>query len=387
MSAKRNWPVTLGIVFGVVVGVITSKSLDRFWATPVHAEGATNVAGKKVATEQAEIFRYAAKTIGPAVVNVTTMQHVRQREGGGLQFDELGMPFYRPPKIREGEYPRGIGSGFVFDAANGYILTNNHVVAEGDAWEIRMSDKRQFRAKLVGTDPQTDVAVLKIEPDNGKLTAAALGNSDAVEVGDWVLAVGNPYGILEQTVTAGIISAKGRRGLNISNYEDFLQTDAAINAGNSGGPLVNLDGEVVGINTAIFSRTGGYQGVGFSIPINQAKRIAERLIKNGFVTRGWMGVKVGDAHSDDANAPEAAGVSVEGVYLGGPAKAAGMLPGDVLVEINGKAVRSKEDIPSAVADLDPGTIVKVVVRRKNQDLPLKLTVGTQPRDWMTRSRD
>ena len=367
----------MGILLGVVLGVVVSKTMDH-WVTPVSADGrlGDGRAGKKVASDQAEIFRYAAKTIGPAVVNVTTMQRVILQQGGGI---------WERPTYKEGVYPRGVGSGFVFDATNGYILTNNHVVAEGESWVVKLSDKREVEAKLIGTDPQTDVAVLKIPA--GTLTAAPLGDSDALEVGDWVLAVGNPFGMLEQTVTAGIISAKGRRGFGITNYEDFLQTDAAINMGNSGGPLVNLNGEVVGINTAIFSRSGGYQGVGFTIPINQAKRIAQKLIRGGSVTRGWMGVKVQDLSPDDArklNLEEGVGASVEGVFLGGPAKQAGLLPGDILVSINGKAVHGSDDIPNAVAEMEPGTVVKLELRRKDIQKTIDLKVGSQPKDWVSK---
>ena len=380
MSRKHNWPLTAGIVLGVVLGVVVSKTMDH-WITPVRADGRDGHEGKKVATEQSEIFRYAAKTIAPTVVNVTTMQRKRYVVGDG---------FWERQTIQETKefYPRGVGSGFVFDAANGYILTNNHVVSEGSAWVVRLSDKREIEATLVGTDPQTDVAVLKIDPAN--LTAAPLGNSENVEVGDWVLAVGNPFGMLEQTVTAGIISAKGRRGYGITNYEDFLQTDAAINMGNSGGPLVNLNGEVIGINTAIFSHSGGYQGVGFSIPINQARNIAQKLIKNGKVTRGWLGVKVQEMTAPDAkrlNLPLGDGASVEGVFLGGPAKLAGILPGDILVEIDGKPVHGSDDIPNAVADMEPGTVVKVVFKRNDETKRASLKVGVQPKDWQTKSRE
>ena len=374
---KANWSVTLGIILGVMVGVVVSKTMDHF-PTPVMADGGN---GKKVALDQAALFRNASKSIAPAVVAVTTLQRVRYQEGGGFAFNDLGMPFYKRPRIREGLYPRGVGSGFIFDATNGYVLTNNHVVAEGESFVIRMSDHRELEAKLVGSDPQTDVAVLKV--DAAQLTAAPLGDSDALEVGDWVLAVGNPFGLLEQTVTAGIISAKGRRGLGISNYEDFLQTDAAINQGNSGGPLVNLNGEVVGINTAIFSKSGGYQGIGFSIPINQAKKIALKLIKGGSVVRGWMGVKVKDLTPADAKRLnlEESGATVEGVYLRGPAQQAGLLPGDILMKVDGKSIRNSSDIRDAVAEMEPGSKVDVIIKRKEELKTLKLTVGSQPKDW------
>jgi serine protease Do len=373
LTAKRNWSVTLGIVMGVLLGVVLAKTLD-YWFYPARADGAD---GKKIAIEQAEIFRNASKLIGPSVVNITTLQRVRFQEGGGLDFDDLGTPFYRRPRIKEGLQPLGHGSGFVFDAENGHILTNNHVVANGESFIVRLADKREIEAKLVGADPQTDVAVLKI--DGAGLTAAALGDSNAAEVGDWVLAVGNPFGLLEQTITAGIISAKGRRGLGLSNYEDFLQTDAAINQGNSGGPLVNLNGEVIGINTAIFSRSGGYQGIGFSIPINQAKKIARKLIDSGSVQRGWMGVEV----KDTLNGPEKSdnGTLVDGVYLRGPAQQAGLLPGDTLLEIDGKAVHNASEMRDIVAEIEPGRKVDVRIKRKEETKSLTITIGAMPKDW------
>ncbi len=388
MSIKRSTSMTLSICLGVIVGVVVSKALDH-WPTPVMADSQATDA-KKVVNEQAMTFRIASKKIAPSVVNVFTIQKVRQQVGGGLAFDNDGVPFFRRPKIKEGSALAGIGSGFVFDDKNGYILTNNHVVSSGEAWRVRLADKREFDAKLVGTDPQTDVAVLKIEaPD---LTAAQLGDSDDLEVGDWVLAVGNPFGMLEQTVTAGIISAKGRKGLNLSNYENFLQTDAAINPGNSGGPLVNVNGDVVGINTAIISKNAGYQGVGFSIPINQAKRIATKLIKGGTVVRGWMGVQVKPLTAADfkqLELPAGEGVSVEAVVLRGPAHKAGLLPGDILMEVNGKPVRNPDDIHDAVADMEPGSKVNLVLKRKDdrkgilETLKETMTIGTQPKDWNT----
>jgi serine protease Do len=335
---------------------------------------------RKAVMEQAALFRSAAKLIGPSVVAITTYQHVRYQEGGGIGFDyRSGMPFYKRPRIKEGNMPRGLGSGFIFDAAKGYVMTNNHVVAEGDSWVVRLGDKRELEAKLVGTDPATDIAVLKVEATG--LTAATLGNSDDLEVADGVLAVGNPFGFLEQTVTAGIISAKGRHGFTDLRYEDLLQTDAAINPGNSGGPLVNVNGEVIGVNNAIVSKTGGYQGIGFAIPINQAKRIAEQLVKHGAVVRGWIGVSVKDltaAESKGLNVD--GGAAIEGVVLKGPARAAGVLPGDILLKIDGKTVHNGRDISESVADMTPGAKVKLTVRRKQEIKVFDVTLGAQPKD-------
>jgi len=372
---KHNWAVTLGIVFGVVLGVVVSKLMDRV-PGPVFAEGKA----QRTVSEATNLTRLAAKSIAPSVVAITTLERVRMREGGGIGFDRFGVPFYRQPRLKEGLQPRGVGSGFIFDAVNGYIMTNNHVVADAESYIVRTSDKRELEAKLVGTDPQTDIAVLKIESEN--LSSSVLGDSDQIEVADPVLAVGNPFGLLEQTVTAGIISAKGRRGLNLTNYEDFLQTDAAINVGNSGGPLVNANtGEVVGVNTAIFSRSGGYQGIGFAIPINQARKIAQKLIKDGAVVRGWLGVEMKDLTPKELKSLKLDnGASVEGVYIGGPAKKAGLLPGDILLEFNGKPVSSSGDVKDLVAEMEPASAVQMKVRRKEELKTLSLTVGVQPKD-------
>lgn len=376
---NKSWHVTLGIVLGVCVGVVVNKMMDH-WGSPALAEGRE---GKRAATAHSETFRYAAKTIQPAVVAITTTQRVKVRVPGQQGFSDEGLPFYRPPQIKEGNAAKGLGSGFIFDAKNGYILTNNHVVDGGDGWIVRMADKRQVEARLVGTDAQTDVAVLQIE--GAGLTAAELGNSDeGCEVGDWVLAVGNPFGLLEQTVTAGIVSAKGRKGIGLSNYEDFLQTDAAINMGNSGGPLVNLDGQVIGMNSAIYSKTGGYQGIGFAIPINQARKIAEQIIHNPThtVVRGWFGVTLKELSATEATRLNLEyGAVVDGVYMKGPAHQGGLLPGDILLRIENRPIRSSGDIPALVAEMKPGTRVNVSAIRKDKEATFAVTIGAQPKDW------
>ncbi|MCY3019087.1 MAG: trypsin-like peptidase domain-containing protein [Planctomycetota bacterium] len=375
---RINWTIALGITFGMVLGVVASKVMDG-WPPHAIADG-KDKEGRKVLTEQAASFRSAAKLVAPAVVAVTKLQHVQYQQGGGLGFDYFGRLIYKQPRIREDEVVGGVGSGFVFDAAKGYIMTNNHVVAEGDAFKVRLSDEREVEAKVVGADPQSDIAVLQVTAPN--LTAAAFGNSDELEVGDWVLAVGNPFGFLEQTVTAGIISAKGRHGMGLNNYENFLQTDAAVNQGNSGGPLVNVSGEVVGVNTAILSRSGGYQGISLAIPINQAKKVAQQLVKTGSVVRGWMGVEVRDLkQSERKSLSVEGGATVEGVYIRGPAKKAGVLPGDVLLKIDGKPVHSSDDIRDTVAEMEPGAKVQLVVRRNDKTETLNVTVGTQPKNW------
>ncbi|MCW8131512.1 MAG: trypsin-like peptidase domain-containing protein [Planctomycetota bacterium] len=384
--ASLHRTVFLSIVIGVVVGVVVAKAMDGWPAARAAGE---ETQGKRQFTEQAETFRQAAKQIAPSVVAITSLKKVQKIEGYTFEKrrDLLGFPrYYRLPKYAESQEPIGVGSGFIFDEKNGYILTNNHVVAEGEEFIVKLHDKRELSAKVVGTDPQTDVAVLKIEAQN--LTGASLGDSDAVAVGDWVLAAGNPFGLLEQTITAGIISAKGRRNLHLNNYEDFLQTDAAINQGNSGGPLVNLNGEVVGINTAIFSKTGGYQGIGFAIPINQAKNIASKLVKDGYVPRGWLGIELQGIAADKAKRlglEEGVGLEVKGVHTKGPAYEAGLWPGDILLTLNDKEIRIGNDLNTLIPDMEPGAKVTLKIlhpdQRKYVPMTKEVTLGVQPKDW------
>ncbi|HEY3320680.1 MAG TPA: trypsin-like peptidase domain-containing protein [Planctomycetota bacterium] len=373
--SKREWLKMVGLLTAVVLGVSLSKVVDH-WVLPVRAVAGNE--GKRIATEQAETFRRAAKTIAPSVVSIVTLERVRYADHGGLSLDGFGMPFYKAPSVREGLTPQGLGSGFVFDSKNGYVMTNAHVVSDGTAWVVRLPDKRELEAHLVGTDPRTDIAVLQINARS--LVAAGFGDSSKLEVGDWVLACGDPFGFLEQTVTAGIISAKGRQ-LGISNYEDYLQTDAAINVGNSGGPLVDLDGNVIGINTAILSRSGGYQGVGFAIPINPARKVAEKLIAHGAVVRGWMGVEAKDLTPAEARTLNVAGgVTVTGIQKNGPALTAGLLPDDVLVSINGTPVKSAQELSTRIADVTPGTALKLTIRRREETKTISLTIGSQPKN-------
>jgi len=385
MSSKTgiHRTIFMAILLGVVVGVVTTKLMDGW--PGAKADGDRPPAGpavdRQVLHSQAETFRHAANQIAPAVVNITTIEKVRMlvSEPGDL----FGfMRFYRNRRIQEGKRIRGIGSGFVYDPKNGYILTNNHVVEGGEEWVVRLADKRELQAKLVGADPQTDLAILQVQAE--ELVAATLGDSDKVELGDWVLAAGNPFGMLEQTVTAGIVSAKGRRGLGLSNYEDYIQTDAAINKGNSGGPLVNLDGHVIAINSAIYSRSGGYQGIGFAIPINQARKIADKLIKHGKIVRGWMGIEVRELKADESRRLELqpdTGLIVEGIYLRGPAHRAGIKPDDVLLEVNGKPVHTASGLRDLVADYEPETKLTVKLIRAGNQENVKVVIGTQPQNW------
>ncbi len=293
-------------------------------------------------------------------------------------FERFFGPQFKPKKRPHQQFKqRGQGSGFII-SKDGYILTNNHVVGEADVIKVKLADGRHFKAKLVGTDPQSDVAVIKINADN--LPVLPLGDSDKLRVGEWVIAIGNPFG-LTQTVTVGVVSAKGRSRIGINDYEDFIQTDAAINPGNSGGPLVNIHGEAVGINTAIFSRSGGYMGIGFAIPINMVRAIEQQLIKNGKVVRGWLGVVIQNIDEDLAKSfglDDTEGALISEVSKGSPAEKAGLKEGDVIKKLNGKKIESVDDLRNRIALTRPGTKVELEVLRNGKRKTITVTIGEQP---------
>jgi serine protease DegQ len=263
-------------------------------------------------------------------------------------------------------------------SAQGYLLTNNHVVEGASEIEIGLNDGREAKARLIGTDPDTDVAVLKIDLD--KLPSITLGNVEALQVGDQVLAIGNPFNV-GQTVTSGIVSALGRNQLGLSTFENFIQTDAPINPGNSGGALVDVNGQMVGINTAIFSRSGGSMGIGFAIPVDLARQVMEGLIKEGKVTRGWIGVEPRDLPAEYVESfklPIKDGVLITGVLQDGPASRSGLKPGDVVTAVGERPVANTTQLLNAVAALKPGSEAAIGVQRGAQALQLKLTVGQRP---------
>jgi len=327
-----------------------------------------------------ERFRAVAKHIRPAVVAIGVSKKV---EASPWPFGDeffrrfFGRRFPGPGGERKFER-RGLGSGVIV-SPDGYILTNNHVVAEADEITVKLSDGREFGAEVIGTDPPSEIAVVQIETD-GDLPVAKLGNDEAMEVGDWVLAVGAPFG-LEQTVTSGIISATGRHGVGITEYENFIQTDAAINPGNSGGPLVNMHGEVVGINTAIASRSGGYMGIGFAVPINMARKVMGRLVEEGEVVRGWLGVSIQPLTPEMAESmdiSEKKGVLVSQVFDDTPAAEAGIRPGDLVLEFNGKKVSEPNELQSAVAWTKPGTKAKVILIRDGKRKTVTVEIARRP---------
>ena len=321
-----------------------------------------------------------AKRVRPSVVNLSIVKNVKVGGLQGFQRDPFFEQFFGRQgggEPREQIFPqRSLGSGVIIDAAKGYILTNNHVVEDADGITVKLADKRELAAEVVGRDAKTDLAVVKLKKPAVDLVAASFGDSDAMEVGDWVLAIGSPFG-LEQTVSHGIISARGRV-IGAGPYDDFLQTDAPINPGNSGGPLIDLDGEVVGINTAITSRSGGNEGIGFAIPSNMARKVYRDLATTGHVTRGWLGISIQDVDAPLAKhfgLPESAkGALVADVMDAGPAKAAGLHAGDVIQEFDGKKIESVRELQRMVADtsVDRRVAMKVWRDKALRDLSIKV---------------
>ncbi len=317
---------------------------------------------------------------GPAVVNVSTTSAARSGPQSPVPEDDPFYEFFRrfgPPQPRDYE-ARSLGSGFII-SADGYILTNAHVVEAAEDINVKLNDKREFKAKVIGSDKRTDVAVIKI--DASGLPAVRIGDPERLKVGEWVLAIGSPFGF-ESTVTAGIVSAKGR-SLPQENYVPFIQTDVAINPGNSGGPLFNLKGEVVGINSQIYSRTGGFMGLSFAIPIDVAMDITHQLRTAGRVSRGRIGVVIQEVTKELAESfglAKAAGALVNSVEKGGPADKAGLEPSDVILKFDGKTVNSSSDLPRIVAQTRPGSKVAMQIWRKGAAKEVTVTVGEMPEE-------
>jgi len=315
----------------------------------------------------------AAMRAMPAVVNVYTASKLVH---GGPD-DPIASQFFGEPGSTEPQSVARLGSGVIV-TTDGYVLTNSHVVSAADSIAVALGDDRRVDARLIGTDPDTDLAVLKIDLPN--LPVMTFGRSETLKVGDVVLAIGNPFNV-GQTVTMGIVSALGRSNLGINTFENFIQTDAAINEGNSGGALVDSNGHLVGINTAIFSRTGGSIGIGFAIPTTIITQVMDQIVQNGRVKRGYFGIELLDLPYDhlDAAPPErASGVQVRAVQVNGPADHAGMKPGDVVLSINGTSVSQTRATLSQIAQLDPGASARVHVLRGTHEMDFKLLVGERP---------
>ncbi len=330
------------------------------------------VSRTNVAADRPGSFRLAAQKSSAAVVSINTSKAARSK----LRSNDPWFNFFFGEQ--GGETQVGLGSGVIV-SSSGYVLTNNHVVEGADEIEVVLNDSRRAQAKLIGADPDSDLAVLKIELD--RLPVIVLGNSDMLQVGDQVMAIGNPFGV-GQTVTGGIVSALGRNQLGINTFENFIQTDAAINPGNSGGALVDVQGNLMGINTAIFSRSGGSMGIGFAIPVSTAKLVLEGIVKDGQVTRGWIGVEPSDLSPELAQTfgiKARSGVIITGVMQRGPAAQAGIRPGDVVIRVADKPVTNVSELLSGVAALKPGVVARLSVLRREENIELDVTPGTRPK--------
>ena len=377
-----GWRMWGWIGTGLVLGSLVVGS----WNTPFPSYAASSPNPQMQVMEEPPNFQQGgfsdiAKKVTPAVVNIIVQKKMAVPLSGG-PFDEMKKFFDRPgmPEMPKRPHPnqpdQGAGSG-VLISSDGYILTNNHVVEGAENISVRLPDKREFTGRVVGTDPQTDLAVIKVEGDS--LPYISWGNSSSLQVGEYVLAVGNPFG-LNSTVTLGIVSALGRGGMGITQYEDFIQTDAAINPGNSGGALVNTRGELVGINTAIFSRTGGYQGVGFAVPTKLAKPVYASLVSDGKVVRGHLGIGIQAVTPDLARSfdlEESRGALVTNVRPGSPAHAAGMKRGDVVLEYQGEPVTDPKTLQGQVLGTPIGEKVAIVVMRDGEKVTLSPVIREQ----------
>jgi serine protease Do len=379
MTPARSVLVTT-LITGAIIGAGMTMATDRqgrATAVELQTPAVLPVAGGTAMMAPLPDFTTLVEAVSPSIVNISTVSEEREempggRGGGGGDPFEF---FFRRPGPR-----RSLGSGFVLDQ-DGYIITNHHVVEDATKIVVRLQSDKEYEAKVVGTDAKTDIAVIRIDDvnDPAELVALPLGDSDDLKVGEWVLAIGNPFG-LDHSVTAGIVSAKGRRinRPDQSPYDDFIQTDAAINPGNSGGPLVNLAGQVVGINSAIFSRSGGNIGIGFAIPINMVRIIVPQLKEFGSVTRGWLGVMIQPVDKDIARSldlDDAKGALVAKVFPNSPASEAGIELGDVIVKFDGREVPKSADLPAIVAATPVGKSVNVVVVRNGKKKKLDVTVA------------
>jgi len=378
---RRYWllfaqTVTIALAAWFVVAAMRPEWLER---TPDSV--AVGTPGNPVPMLQAPpraaggSFRNAAAKAMPAVVNIYTSKASRQSH------PLLKDPFFRrffgdraPPD----EQLASLGSGVIV-SSDGYILTNFHVIDGADAIEVGLADGRKAAARLVGTDPETDLAVIRVSERN--LPVMVLGDPGQARVGDVVLAIGNPFGV-GQTVTLGIISALGRNNLHINHFENFIQTDAAINFGNSGGALVDTEGNLLGINAAIYSQTGGSVGIGFAIPVSTAKTVLDSIVKHGSVVRGWIGIESQDITpelADSFGLAKRSGAIIAGVVRGGPADRAGILPGDILVAVAGEQVADTSEMLNLIAQLEPGAKTKMTILRQRREATVDVTVGRRPR--------
>ncbi len=388
---------TMNMIYGRSRGFLFMLALLFGNVTPVAVPVYAAESGLKALRAQSKAFARVAKKANRSVVFIKVEKNVHANMPMNTPFrfgdpsDMFGDEFFerffghRMPQFRgrQRRFPRqrefkqmGQGSGFIV-TADGYIITNHHVVGGADRISVKLADGREFKAKLVGTDKHSDVAVIKVDAKG--LPAISMGDSDKLEVGEWVMAVGNPFG-LAQTVTVGVVSAKGRNAVGIEDYEDFIQTDAAINPGNSGGPLVNLDAKVVGMNTAIYSKSGGYMGIGFAIPINMVRSIYQQLVSKGRITRGYLGVYIQELNPELARSfgvQDVKGILVSQVEDGGPADKAGIMSGDIIVGLNSKPIKNIGSFRNRIAMIAPGTSIKMTILHKGEHRDISVTLGNR----------
>jgi serine protease DegQ len=388
MSLRNLWlifaqtaTVALGVLF--VIATLRPEWLPDRSGTPalVAVSEAPQPSGNGVvASASSASYSAAVRRALPSVVHVFTSRELKSRSP--FSDDPVFKQFFGDALEGAPRRAAGLGSGVIV-SPSGYVLTNNHVVEGMDEIDVALNDGKNFKARIVGTDPETDLAVLKLDAEG--LPAITLGNLDVVQVGDVVLAIGNPFGV-GQSVTMGIVSALGRSGLGITTYENLVQTDAAINRGNSGGALVNASGELIGINTAILSPSGGSLGIGFAVPVSTAREVMEQIITKGSVTRGFIGVEARELTPDLIESMQLAtadGVQIAGLVPGGPADRAGAKVGDVLLAIEDQRIANPHTMLETVAKLHPGDSVKMRLRRGPRELEVRLTVATRPKPVRT----
>ncbi|MCS6811570.1 MAG: trypsin-like peptidase domain-containing protein [Tepidimonas sp.] len=375
---RRGWlllaqTVTVLLAIWFVVATLKPQWLTYPWGWRRSVAVLENTRTERSAVIEANSLAAAARAAAPAVVSISTSTEVRNPHA-----QEPWFRHFFGDRLPEAEPQSGLGSGVIVSPA-GYILTNNHVIEGADEIVVQLSDGRQSRAQVIGTDPDTDLAVLRVTLTD--LPVIVLGRSDTLQVGDRVLAIGNPFGV-GQTVTAGIVSALGRSQLGLNTFENFIQTDAAINPGNSGGALVDAEGRLVGINTAIYSRSGGSMGIGFAIPIATAREVMEAIVRDGRVTRGWIGVEPRPLEPEwieHLGLPrQLRGVVVGGVLQDGPAARAGVVPGDVITHVGETPVTDVPTLLAAVAALKPGTTVTLRLWRDGREQTLRVVPGRRP---------
>ncbi len=375
---RPSWSAIIVVIIGLVI-------FSQFMpATFAHAQSSKiSKDSIDLLTRTGRAMAEVTSAVKPAIVNISTTRTVKV---GGVKDPFLDDPFFKRffgdnfhQKQPKEQKSVGLGSGVIV-SSDGYIITNYHVVKDADEIKVLMSDKKEYVGKVIGSDPKTEISIVKIEASG--LPTVSWGDSDLLQVGEVVLAVGNPYG-LNQTVTMGIVSALGRANVGIADYEDFIQTDAAINPGNSGGALVNVKGELVGINTAIYSTSGGYQGIGFAIPSNMVRTVMDSLIKSGKVVRGWVGVSIQAITPELAkqfNLKDEVGALVGDIVENSPAEKAGLKRGDVIIEYDGKKIEEPNSLRNMVANTSPGEEHQMKVLRDNKTLTVQLTIGEVPTD-------